>query len=238
MSLIVSTILQRRCRSDSASTATAHRNCPRVDEDNCKPAVVFGAFLLFALFVEPKDSPKGINSGKAEVALIRASSASLKLVLYRGRLPSACLLASGLAWLTACQPATHASGDMLLNVGTFPASFHRSAGSNSPDCKLEKSILFFQINYHGARFILPAFDFQNVTEADGVITSAAIAVTPQAAKLHDHHRRVGGVTVAELDYIIFSIFQTLFPVRRLAAILRSLRSRCNLGEEFAVQIQM
>ena len=39
--------------------------------------------------------------------------------------------------------------------------------------------------------LAPPFDFQDATEADGVVTGAAFAVASQSAKFHQHFRRFG-----------------------------------------------
>ena len=84
----------------------------------------------------------------------------------------------------------------------------------------------------------PAFDFQDATETDGVIATPAFAVFSDAKKLHQHFRRFGGVTVAELNHIVTSVFQSRFPIRRAFAILDAF----GLGDDFAevspVQIEM
>jgi hypothetical protein len=84
----------------------------------------------------------------------------------------------------------------------------------------------------------PAFDFQNTTEADGVITIPASAVFSDAKKFHQHFRRLGGVTVSELDEIILPTFQSRFPIRRLLPILNAFGLRDNFTEKSSVQIEM
>ncbi len=73
---------------------------------------------------------------------------------------------------------------------------------------------------------------------DGVVSGAAPAVAAEAAKLHLHHRRVGGVAVAELDDVIPATFQPLPPIRRLVAVFNTLGAGGDLREEFAVQIEV
>ena len=85
---------------------------------------------------------------------------------------------------------------------------------------------------------MPPLDFQDAAEADGVMRLAPFLDAPQAAKFHHHFRRFGGVTIAELNHVVMTALQPATPVTRPAAIFRPLRSRRNLREEFAVQIQM
>jgi hypothetical protein len=51
-------------------------------------------------------------------------------------------------------------------------------------------------------------------------------------------RRVCGVAVAELDHVIFPIFQARFPIRRATAVFRALGFGGEGRKPFAVQIQM
>lgn len=81
-------------------------------------------------------------------------------------------------------------------------------------------------------------NFQDATETDSKICIPTCAVAPQAAKFNHHHRRVGGVTVTELDHVILVPLQPFAPVGCLVAIFDTLGSGRNLREEFAVQVEM
>ena len=86
--------------------------------------------------------------------------------------------------------------------------------------------------------LAPPFDFQDATEADGVVGVAAFAVPRQTVKFHEHFRRFGRVTVAEMDHVVMTALQPATPVRSTVAIFRPLRSRRNLREWVAVQNEM
>src|SRR5208282_373435 len=59
-----------------------------------------------------------------------------------------------------------------------------------------------------------------------------------AKKLHEHFRRFGGITVAELNDIVFAILDPATPVRGVSAILDFVGSRDDVREEFPAQIQV
>src|SRR5207245_6795400 len=71
----------------------------------------------------------------------------------------------------------------------------------------------------------PPFDHQNAAKADGVGTTAALAVFSDTKKLHQHLRCFGGVTVAELDHVVTAAFQQPSPVRWTGEIFNSFRAR-------------
>jgi hypothetical protein len=84
----------------------------------------------------------------------------------------------------------------------------------------------------------PAFDFQDATEADGVITTPAFAIFSDAKEFYLHFRRFGGVTIAKLDEMILPTFQSAAPIWRLLTILDAFLSRRDRREPLLVQVQM
>jgi len=74
---------------------------------------------------------------------------------------------------------------------------------------------------------MPPLNFQDSTEADGVIGASSPTIAAQAAKRHQHFRRLGGVTVTKLNRIIFPAFQPATPISRPTAVFNPLRAGGN-----------
>src|SRR5208282_4689987 len=87
-------------------------------------------------------------------------------------------------------------------------------------------------------FTRTAFDFQDATKTNGKFLVPSFALNTVSAVFDEHFRRFGGVTVAELNDIVFAILNPTTPVRGVVAVFNPLRAFRNPIKRITFQNQV